>query len=345
MKKNIINKIELSTISLIMSFTFIACSDWTDTESIDIDSPQVEHQNPALYKKYLENLRKYKESDHKVIYTWLDNENSELATNHSLRVEILPDSIDYVVFRNAVNLSDWEKREMESVKEKKGFKFLAQIDFDDILVEYNQLKEENDGSAPMPTFIGMLVQQTEDIIVAINKYNYDGLIVGYKGKRTIHMTEDEKAEYLKYQTAFMTIAENWAKNNKDKMIVFAGNPENVLYNFDFISCKHIIIRTETLTNASAIANEVMHNIIDGVPSDRYVVTANTVSADKTDTKTGYWPNAMKAITGTADWIIEDHNNFNVMGIGIYNISNDYYNSNLTFLTVRTAISTLNPSLK
>lgn len=322
-----------------------SCSDWTETESIGIEPPQVEFQNPELYEKYLENLRMYKESDHKVIYAWLGNDNSELPTNPSLRLEMLPDSIDYVVLKNAENLSDWELTEMESVRKIKGIKFLTEIDFDGALAEYNKLKEEGTGDSPMPTFVGFLVGKTEKIIYAIGKYNYDGLIVGYKGKRTIHMTEVEKDEYFNYQKAFMAIAENWAVNNKNKMLVFAGNPQHVLYDFDFNSCKHIIVRTETQSNSSAIANELMHSLIDGVPSDRFIVTAQTTSPDKTDTKTGYWPNGMKAVTGTTDWIIKDHNNFEVAGIGIYNVNNDYYNPGFSFPTVRYAISTLNPSFK
>lgn len=336
-------KIIYLIISIVIALS--SCSDWTDTESLDINSPEVEHQNPALYKKYLESLRKYKESEHNVVYAWIENQNSALPTNPSLRVQNLPDSIDYIVYKNPKNLADWEVKEMESVRENKGSKFLVQIDFDEVLANHISLEKENDGSPTTPSFMTLLINETENIINAINQYNYDGLIVGYKGKRTTHMTEDEKKEYLNYQTAFMTIVENWFTNNKDKMLVFAGSPINVLYNFDFNSCKHIIIRTEAQSSANAVANELMLNITEGVPTDRYVVTAEAAPLDNPKETTGYWPNGMKAVIGTADWIITDHKNFNVVGIGIYNVNNDYYNRSLLYPTVRSAISTLNPSLK
>ena len=37
--------------------SFAACSDWTETESLDINYPMLEEQNPELYKQYLKALR------------------------------------------------------------------------------------------------------------------------------------------------------------------------------------------------------------------------------------------------------------------------------------------------
>ena len=50
-----------------------ACSDWTDTESINLVEPGIDGQHPEQYAKYLKNLQEYKNSDHKVVYGWFDN--------------------------------------------------------------------------------------------------------------------------------------------------------------------------------------------------------------------------------------------------------------------------------
>lgn len=46
-----------------------SCSDWTDSESVDISRPSLEEQNPALYAQYLAALRAYKASEHKLTRT------------------------------------------------------------------------------------------------------------------------------------------------------------------------------------------------------------------------------------------------------------------------------------
>lgn len=48
---------------MIAAFSMLAlsaCSDWTETESIDLGQPDITNQNPELYAKYLQNLREYK---------------------------------------------------------------------------------------------------------------------------------------------------------------------------------------------------------------------------------------------------------------------------------------------
>ena len=52
---NILRNVASLTVS---AFMFTACSDWTETESIGLKQQDVNEQNPELYTKYLENLRK-----------------------------------------------------------------------------------------------------------------------------------------------------------------------------------------------------------------------------------------------------------------------------------------------
>ena len=59
--------------------SFAACSDWTETESLDINYPTLEEQNPELYKQYLKALRDYKAGEHKVVLVSMDNTTSAPA--------------------------------------------------------------------------------------------------------------------------------------------------------------------------------------------------------------------------------------------------------------------------
>ena len=64
MKRNI--KKFLLPVAVVAAVSFAACSDWTETESLDMKNPSLETQNPGLYKQYLEALRTYKAGEHKV---------------------------------------------------------------------------------------------------------------------------------------------------------------------------------------------------------------------------------------------------------------------------------------
>lgn len=344
MKNKLINKTILFAISLVVSFSFIACD--TDIESLDFEPTKVEDVNPELYKEYLESLRIYKNSDHNIVYTWFDN-SVKSGGNRAAHITSVPDSVDYIVLMFPDNLADWEIEEMDKVREK-GTKVLASIDFDKIKVEYDQRIEDliNEGAdvSEEPTFVEELAGKAESILKVINKYNYDGLLIGYKGKSILHMTEKEKTEFLSYQKAFIGITSSWKENNPNKLLVFAGKPQNVIYKTSFDLYKHIIIPTEAATNGSFISYEVSIAMVEGIPTDRIIVTSQTTSMDETDLKTGYWADGSLSIPSTAQWVLSSNSSYDVVGIGVYNVNNDYYNSTFTYSALRNAIKTLNPTL-
>lgn len=345
MKNNIINKTILGFLCVIVGFT--ACSDWTETESIGIESPKVEDQNPDVYKKYLENLRKYKESNHKVVYAWLDNSSKQPA-NRSFHMEALPDSIDYIVLEHPSNLADWELKEMDVVREK-GTKVLAQFNFDATKAEYeakigDMIKEELDVSQE-PPFIDVLIEKIDKDLKSTTKYKFDGLVFAYKGKGVAYMTEIERIEYMQYYNASTRLISIWKENNPEMILTFAGNPQNILDKANLEMYKHIIISTNTAKNFGAVTFEVSKAIGEGIPTDRFIVTAENLSLDKDDTTTGYWSNGERALPSMAEWVNSSHSGFSIVGMGIYGVSNDYYNPDLIFPVTRNAIQILNPSLK
>lgn len=338
-------KIIYIIISVVIALS--SCSDWTDTESLDINSPEVEHQNPALYKKYLENLNKYKESDHKVIYAWLDN-SSKVPTSHSSHMYYLPDSIDYIALESPCNLADWELKEMDAVR-KKGTKVLSQFNFDILKTEYDTkiaaMVEEGLDISNEPLFLDVLIEKISSDLASTDQYNFDGLLFAYNGKGITYMTEKEKAEYLQYHNVTTRLVSIWKENNPNKILTFSGKPQNILDKSLFDICKHIIISTHTAKNFSAVTYEVSKSIAEGMPTDRFVVTSEAPSLDPDDNKTGYWSNGDFTLIGVSEWINSSHSGFSVVGMGMYGVSNDYFNPNLTFPITRKAIQILNPSLK
>lgn len=94
----------------IAATAFVASCD-TDVESIDINNPGVDNQNPGLYQDYLSHLRNYKKGSHKVAMGWFDN--SDKAPNsQGKHIHSVPDSFDYIVLTNPDNLAAFELAEM-----------------------------------------------------------------------------------------------------------------------------------------------------------------------------------------------------------------------------------------
>ena len=343
------NKILLFGLSL---FLMMSCSDWTDVESIELTQPDISKQNPALYEQYIKGVRDFKDSDHKVTYVWFDNsEKTPFSRAHHM-VD-LPDSVDVVSLMSPDNLADWEAAEMESVREEKNTKFIFTMDFDAMKLNFDNKvadlmdqKYENEEERPeLPNFIEFLVDSVSHTLSLVNKYNYDGISIAYKGKSILHMTEIEKQTHKTYEKAFIGIAEDWQIRNKDKMIVYEGYPQNLLNKNILESCEHIILPLTQADSKLALDYELISAKVENTPLDRYVIAVSTTSLDLADQKTGYWIDGSRALQGTAEWVLAPHSEVEVAGIAIKNVSNDYFNSDKIYKHTRNAINTINPSPK
>lgn len=354
MKNKFIHKAIASAFCLTAAFAMSSCNDWTDIESLDIQQPDIADQNPELYAQYLENLRNFKNSDHKATYVWFDN-SEKVPFNRAQHITTIPDSVDVVAMMYPNNLAPFEQEEMETVRNEKGTKFIFTMNFDAIKLIYdtrvadmenNSNGEEGEEPAPeMPTFIEFLVDSVAQTLPLVKKYNYDGISIGYKGKSILHMTDEEKALHTTYENAFIGIAKDWQERNPDKMIVLEGYPQNIIDKSVLPAYKHFIIPCTDAANSSKLTYNMISANVEGVPSDRFIPVVETTSLDAADLKTGYWADGVThAIAGTATWAAAAHD-YTVAGMGIYNVSNDYYNAAYVYQYTRNAISTINPSPK
>lgn len=342
-------------IGIFMTLVFTSCDDWTEIESTDIEQPTIADVNSALYEKYLQNLRDYKKSDHKCVIAGFNN-SVKKPFNRSQHISNIPDSVDYVSLSTPDTLSAWEIKEMKEVRTKKGTKFLFTINFDNIKLVYDQkvldrqsiIDKQKEGDTPpaeLPKFRTFMVDTMSYLISKVNKYNYDGLCFAYKGKSIMHMTDDEVLEYQGYHNAFIGILKDWTSRNKEKELIFEGNPQNLLDKAFLADCKYIIIPCTTAGNASKIKYNIIMANVDGVPSDKFVVSVESVSLDAADAKTGYWADGKTLATeGASKWVATHHEGFAVKGMVIYNIGNDYFNDTKMYGNTRDAIRNINPSL-
>lgn len=86
------NPLKRSIVAVIATMALFSCSDWTETESLNIKTPTLEEENPALYEAYISSLNEYKKSEHKVTIVKFDNKETDPA-GQGERITALPDSI------------------------------------------------------------------------------------------------------------------------------------------------------------------------------------------------------------------------------------------------------------
>ncbi len=343
MENRIINKTIILLFCIFAGISISSCSDWTDTEGMTVVDPNIKEQNPELYAKYLEDLRKYKASHHKAIYAWFDN-SEKVPFNRAQHIDNVPDSIDVLVLMYPTNLVERELNEINTVRQEKGMKIMFSVDYDAIKLNYDEMTGASQGDE-VKSFELYLADTLSSSLRLIDKYDYNGILVGYKGKSMQHMTDAEKEDYTTKEKVFIGILSGWYNMNQDKLLVFEGNPQNLIDKTILKSCQHIVIPTIAITNTSAMTYNVTMACEEDVPTDRFIVTATTTSLDATDTKTGYWSDGSRAISSTAQWASASHSGYAVAGLGVYNINNDYYNTLKVYQYTRKAIDVLNPSLK
>ena len=333
------------TLLFAASCAFVSCDDWTDVESISIKQPGIEEQNPELYTKYLENLRQYKaDTEHKKVYAWFDNSEKNPASR-AQHITSLPDSIDAVTLECPDNLADWERNEMSEIQTKKGTKVIYDINFDSIKVAYNKQQEVVREAEPVAQeFETFLMDSLSTALKLSQKYDYDGICVSYTGKVSTHMTEEEKNEYIQNETFFMGIINDWHLRNSDKIIAFKGKPQN-LYAKTYLKEYDIIFALGTeATNRDMLTYEYSLATGQEVPENRVGIIVSTPSLNSSDKTTGYL-GADLAIDKVAEWAALPQSGKQVAGVGIYNVSNDYFYTDKNYKYTRKVISSLNPPIK
>mgnify|MGYP000084337369 FL=1 len=174
---------------------------------------------------------------------------------------------------------------------------------------------------------------------------FDGIVAEYRGSNPIYMSEADKAEAKANQDTFFGVISNWKSANSGKQLVFQGYPANLIGQSVLSSCDHIILITNDVTDVAQLGIEALQALMaDGVPADRFIVSASTVSLDTTDKTTGYY-NALRALSEAAYWVTEPSAEFTKAGLAIENMQNDYYNATNTYQYVREAINIMNPAPK
>lgn len=331
----------LLTIALIAS----SCSDWTDIEGVDITQNDMSGQNPELYAKYLQNLREYKKSDHKLVYVWFDN-SQKAPFSRAHHITDLPDSVDVVGMMHPGNLADWELKEMEQVRAEKGTKVIYTIDFEAIKAAYiTKLELATEEEPVAEDFIGFLTDSLEYSLSLAGKYNYDGICIAYAGKSRLHMRPAELKEYTENEKTFINIITDWHKRNPQKLLTYEGKPQNLIDISLLDDCLSVLISGKEATNENDLSYRLLLANSEELPLERYGMVVMSVDLNDPNKTIGYFADGSLAMVGLSNWAPVPHGGIEVSAVGIYNVSTDYFTPGYNYYYTRQLISSVNPSVK
>lgn len=363
----------LSVACLASALAFTSCD--TDVESLDIDQPGIAQQNPQLYKTYLANIKAYKQNSHKLMLVGFNN-SEKLPYTQGQHINAVPDSADYVILSNPEAVNEREIKEMSEIRENKGIKSLYTINFDEIKSAYDKKVSEFEAEKKAEiqilddqkvagtitdeaytakvkeinarTYVSFNIVLTDSVTTMLSycdRFGFDGVIMSFRGKEKVTMTEGEKAVYTAWENMFLGIAKDWAERNTTKELMLQGKMQMFTDQSIFAMAKLLLVPCQDASSMGSMGYCMLKAAADGVPNDKLVPVVETTSMDKTDKATGWWANNVYASLGAARFVVSEHTGYNPAGLCVLNIQNDYYNAAFVYPHVRTAISIMNPTVK
>ena len=363
----------LSVACLASALAFTSCD--TDVESLDINQPGIAQQNPQIYNAYLANIKAYKQNSHKLMLVGFNN-SEKLPFTQGQHINAVPDSADYVILSNPEAVNEREIKEMSEIREKKGIKSLYVVSFDEIKLQYDT--ELSDFDAKKKADIqkldakladGSMSQEDHDAKVAeikaltytdfkevlannvteqlsyCDRFGFDGVIMSFKGKEKITMTETEKASYSAWENMFLGIAKDWSERHASKELLLQGKVQFYTDKSIFDIAKLLLVPCQDAASSNAMTYNLMKSLEDGVPSDKLVPVVENTSMDASDKTTGWWTGNVRACVGAARFVATEPTGFDPAGLCVMNIQNDYYNAAFVYPNIRLAISIMNPTVK
>lgn len=285
-----------------------ACSNWTETESVQLNYLRPWDQNPELWAKYKASLVDYKASDHFLIYTRFDNA-PEKATSEKDFIRCLPDSLDFVSLTNPDNLSAYDKEDMAWM-ESIGTKVLYQVDL---------TKKGFASTSELEAYL--------DIVIACVKEN--GLSgYSFTGQYVL-------GNALNESLASAAVTKLSAAKTEGQALVFEGNPL-FIPEADRSKVDLFVLDSEKTENTQDLRFQILTALdYAKVPASKLLLGADMdgIIQDENREKCASVPELARRVVSFGP----------LAGLGITNISSDYYSYDGNYVVTRAAIQLLNPS--
>lgn len=328
-----ITNIKLSIFSVLTSASLIllsGCGKWTEPQSMNFRHQTVDKENPKQYAAYLNSLREYKQSKHKLMFVTM-NGSAMHPSSQSQHLMAMPDSADYICVKVGEKLNETVASEIKTVREKKGTKSLLFIDYAPI-DEAWKLSEDAKSDKGLPAgtteeLKAFFKEKTEKQLAKSLEYGFDGIMVSFIGN-----TSNQYATTS--HVAYMEAVKKFSKSHSELILVFRGSVRNVI-DIDFLEkFKYITIVAGDERQLTSLMGRILGS---SAPQDRVIMELSVPSADEPVQK------GMSPEEG-AKWVLSEENNdeYKILGLGISNAQDDYFNKNGVFDNIRKAIRVMNP---
>lgn len=265
-------------------------------------------QNPELWAKYKASLVDYKASDHFLIYTRFDNA-PEKATSERDFMRCLPDSLDFVSLTHADNFSAYDKEDMAWM-ESIGTKVLYQVDL----------------TKKGFTTTGELENYLDKVIASVKENGMNGY--SFTGQYIL-------GNALNESLASAAVAKLSAAKTDGQVLVFEGNPL-FIPEADRSIVDFFVLDSENTEYAQDLRFQILTALdYAKVPAAKLLLGADmdgTIRNEERE-KCASVPELARRVVSFGP----------LAGLGITNISSDYYSYDGNYVVTRAAIQLLNPS--
>lgn len=324
---------------LLVCLMAVSCSEWTTPEPMEFEKNSVQEMYPELYKQYCAAVKAYKETDHKVMYVTFDN--VAQISNGSHNITMLPDSVDYVQLHN-MEVSENVLKDMDSMREKLGTKFVMRFSYNECFAEYQDL-EPVEPEAGIPTFEDYFAGQFAKVISKVAEYDLDGFTFAYVCGNPSEMTSSNLAAVTKEQELAFTVVSEWIAANTDKTFFFEGYPQYILDGEVVAAAEYVILPTRNERATGDLAYKALQAVNSGkiAKDTKFLFAVETPSFIEEEYLVGQFVLG-EQIPLAADWIVESAS-FDKSGLAVWNVQRDYFDTKKIYSTLRRAIKTMNPN--
>lgn len=313
--------------------------DWTDPEPVDLNYDNISEADPDLYARYLKNLREYRDNGHKKVYAWFDNKSSFVS--QADHVSAVPDSIDVLVMTRPEAMSQATLNEINAKRSDTGMQTAYVVDYAAIRKAWELKKELETPASPVAEWSVFMADSLQKALAHFDGGGFDRLVCAYDGHDMSVYGDEAKAAEQAEQKAFLEPFKAWKSSHFDKGLDFMGIPAN-LFDASILADAGVVFLSESVnaTNTTEYDYYIRRNSVNGAPTAKFAIVAQLPVLDEGKASVGYWGKDYSSWLA-ARWA----RNGAVCALGLFNLSDDYYNPQFVFPVCRGAIQTLNPAAK
>lgn len=325
---------------LLVCSVAVSCSEWTTPESLEFEKNSIQQTDPELYRQYCEAVKEYKGSDHKVMYVTFDN--VEKISNGSHNIVMLPDSVDYVQLHNP-EISEPVLKEMDTMREKLGTRFVLRFSYNECLSEYEAIKATAEPETEIPAFEEYLGGQLAKVTAKVAEYGLDGFTFAFTCGNPYEMTSSDRSALEQEQQMVFPQVSEWISANAEKKFFFEGYPHYILVDGVVDAAEYVILPTRSERATGDLAYRALQAVNSGkiAKDTRFLFAVETPSFIEEEYLVGQFVLG-EQIPLAAEWIAADAS-FEKSGLAVWNVQRDYFDTKKIYSTVRRAIKTMNPN--